>query len=137
MNSEVDFSGWHILAVDDEPDNLDLITTLMEYKGAIVEKASNGQEAYDLVMNGLEPTVILLDLAMPHMDGWELHQKLRSDARLDNVPIVALTALAMTGDAEKVVEAGFDGYITKPFRVDSLLLDLQQSVEKFFASKSA
>lgn len=130
MDAQIDFSAWRVLVVDDEPDNLDLVSSLLEFKGATVEKAQNAERGLE-TLKTFDPTIILLDLAMPHIDGWELQQRLRGLPELDTVPIVALTALAMPGDAEKVMKAGFDGYVSKPFRIDTLLEKLAECVAQF------
>ena len=135
MDTKFDYSDWRVLVVDDEPDNLDLISSLLEFKGATVEKAQNAERGLE-ALKSFEPTIILLDLAMPHIDGWELQKRLRGLPALDNVPIVALTALAMPGDAEKVMEAGFDGYVSKPFRIDGLLEELAECVARFANGKT-
>jgi CheY-like chemotaxis protein len=127
---DTDYSTWCVLAVDDEPDNLDLIADLLEFQGASVERAADAQHGLDL-LEVFEPNLILLDLAMPGMDGWELHRKLRLRPKLASVPIIALTALAMQSDKEKVLAAGFDGYVTKPFRVAALLKELADCMEAF------
>ncbi len=129
-------STWRVLIVDDEPDNLRLASDLLEYNGATISGAASGQQALDLI-GDFKPNLILLDLAMPRLDGWEIHRQLRAKPEFDHVPIIALTALAMPADAEKVRAAGFDGYIIKPFRVRALLVDIATYVEAFAARKSA
>lgn len=130
MNTTHDLSGWRVLVVDDDPDNLVLIGDLLEVFGATVTKLKDGQSVLDLV-DEFAPTVILLDLAMPNIDGWELHKRLRAKANLDGVPIIALTALAMPTDVERVLAVGFTAYISKPFRVQGLLDELTHCVEIF------
>lgn len=115
-----DTSSWNVLVVDDEPDNLNLVADLLEFSGAKVLRAENGQQALTLFEHH-KPNIVLLDLAMPDLDGWTVQQQLRTRPDAESVPIIALTALAMPGDAERVRTAGFDGYITKPFRVQTLL----------------
>jgi two-component system cell cycle response regulator len=129
-------STWRILIVDDEPDNLRLAADLLEYYGAQVEQAGSGQEALDRAL-AFRPNFVLLDLAMPGLDGWELHRRLRAMPDFEHVPIVALTALAMPTDAIRVREAGFDAYITKPFRVRSMIDQLATCVRDFLESKAA
>jgi CheY-like chemotaxis protein len=123
-------STWRILIVDDEPDNLRLAADLLEYVGATVSSAENGKHALELA-DEFKPNMILLDLAMPEIDGWEVQQRLRTRPEFDQTPIVALTALVMPNDAERVRDAGFDAYITKPFRVRTLIEQLQLCVEAF------
>lgn len=125
---------WRVLIVDDEPDNLNLAADLLRFKGAAVAKASSAN-AGTALLNDFQPNLILLDLAMPMIDGWEMHKLLRSRPMLDDVPIIALTAMAMPGDSDKVREAGFDGYITKPFRVAALLDQLTTCIRLFLQKK--
>jgi two-component system cell cycle response regulator DivK len=131
---DIKLNGWRVLAVDDEPDNLKLIADVLEFKGAVVAQSQNGQQGLDM-LDTFKPTLVLLDLAMPGVDGWEMHRQLRRRTELNHVPIIALTALAMPQDAERVMAAGFDGYITKPFRFNDLLQELVTTVEKFQARK--
>lgn len=130
-----DFAGWRVLAVDDEPDNLNLLGDLLEFQGAEVKRAQNAQSALD-ALDQFKPTVILLDLSMPGMDGWEMHRRLRTRDDLASIPIIAITALAMQADVDRAKSAGFDGFITKPFRIATLLTDLQSCVESFIKQRS-
>lgn len=130
MTLDADFSNWRVLVIDDEPDNLHLASEVLTFCGAIVEQASAGRQALDIV-DEFGPSLILLDLAMPDIDGWEIHRRLRARPEFNQVPIIALTALAMPQDAEKVKQAGFDGYITKPFFVKTLLKDIVACVAAF------
>lgn len=125
-----DFSDWTILLVDDEPDNLHLAAELLRFRGATVALAENGRRGLEIASQ-YKPTMILLDLAMPGMDGWETHRRLREQPAYDDVPIVALTALAMPQDVARVRAAGFDGYIAKPFRVAQFLTELSASMDLF------
>jgi CheY-like chemotaxis protein len=128
MTLTADTSTWNVLIVDDEPDNLNLVADLLEFSGAKVLRAENGQQALTL-FEYHKPNIVLLDLAMPDLDGWAVQQQLRTRPDAACVPIIALTALAMPGDAERVRTAGFDGYITKPFRVKTLLDTLNACVK--------
>ena len=114
-----DLKHLRILVVDDEPDNRFLIAEIAALYGAHAVQAEDGQVALKL-LDDFKPNVILLDLAMPGLDGWELQRRLRCNPALKDVPIIACTALAMTEDAQRAREAGFDGYITKPFKLDRL-----------------
>ncbi|MBX3085594.1 MAG: response regulator [Anaerolineae bacterium] len=109
-----------ILAVDDEPDNLVLFKATLEmlYE-AQVEIAPDAETALSL-LDTYRPTYIVTDLSMPKTDGYALLRKLRARSDTQELPIVALTAHAMQGDKERVLEAGFDGYISKPFNVATL-----------------
>jgi len=112
----VEIDEWRVLIVDDQFDNLMVAREALVFHGAKVKTAENGKHGFE-VLKTFEPTLILLDLSMPIMNGWEMHEKLRADTRFDDVPIIALTAHVMHGDRTKVMEAGFDGYIPKPFSV--------------------
>jgi CheY-like chemotaxis protein len=83
------------------------------------------------VLNTITPTFILLDLSMPEMDGWEMLRQVRQNNLMNGVPIIALTAHAMTGDRERVLNAGFNGYISKPFRIASLLEEIRKCLNEF------
>src|SRR5688572_18073487 len=109
-----DVTQWRVLIVDDDIDNLTLAAEYLKYGGTSVETAQNG-EAGLKVAKEFAPTIILLDLSMPVMDGWGMLEGLRKDPALASIPVVALTAHAMPQDRERVVAAGFDGYVTKPF----------------------
>jgi CheY-like chemotaxis protein len=103
----------NILIVDDNPVNLKLAISVLEAAGFSVESAGSAEEAA-LVIETLRPHLILMDIGLPGMDGLTLTQRLKSDSRYANLRIVALTAFAMKGDDRKALEAGCDGYITKP-----------------------
>lgn len=106
--------GWVILIIDDTFDNIFIAKKALEFYGAVVHTASSGAEGLALLDN-IEPTVILLDIRMPDMDGWEVHQRIRQHPVHANRLVIAITAYAMDQDREQVLEAGFDGYIPKPF----------------------
>ena len=127
MDLTEDISTWRVLAVDDEPDNLDLLVDLLRFSGAEAARAEDGEQALGRVED-FQPNIILLDLAMPDLDGWEVHRRLRSDSKNDSTLIIALTALAMPEDAERVRAVGFDSYVTKPFRVKVLLAALTDCI---------
>ncbi len=131
-----DVANWRILIVDDEPDNLNLASDLLKFNGATVMPTETGAQLLGAV-DEMQPNVIVLDLSMPVMDGWEVQRRLRARPELVHVPIIALTALAMPEDGDRVQAAGFDGYITKPFRVGSLLRDMMACVEGFITKHTA
>jgi CheY-like chemotaxis protein len=102
-----------ILIVDDKPVNLKLAASVLECAGYEILEAIDAVEAL-AVIGRLPPDLILMDIAMPGMDGLTLTRQLKADAATRHIPIAALTASAMKGDGEKAREAGCDGYITKP-----------------------
>jgi CheY-like chemotaxis protein len=102
-----------ILVVDDNPINLKLASELLEMEGYEVLRASDAEEAQS-ILGEARPELILMDIALPGMDGLALTRKLKSTPGLAHVPIIALSAFAMKGDEEKALASGCDGYITKP-----------------------
>jgi CheY-like chemotaxis protein len=102
-----------ILIVEDNPLNLELVVDLLTAEGYVVRQALSGEEGVRLALQQ-PPSLILMDLRMPGIDGYAALNALRGDPRTAHIPTVALTAQAMNGDREAVAAAGFDGYISKP-----------------------
>jgi CheY-like chemotaxis protein len=102
-----------ILIVDDNPTNLKLASEILQMEGYRVLAAQDAEQAQALLVRVI-PALILMDIALPGMDGLTLVRKLKADARYGQVPIVALSAFAMKGDDRKALDAGCAGYITKP-----------------------
>lgn len=122
-------ANWKVLLVDDEPDNLGVAEQILQHFGATVKTAQNGVEALE-ALESFQPTFIVADLSMPRMDGWELLTRIRAKPEWVNIPVIALTAHAMRGDREKVLEAGFDQYISKPFRLHTFVQDLEDCLNR-------
>ncbi|MBI5667301.1 MAG: response regulator [Chloroflexi bacterium] len=116
-------ADWTVLIVDDEPDNRVIAEKVLSFNGAKVSTAENGRLGL-AALETLSPSFILLDLSMPEMDGWEMLKCLRADSRWSAIPVIALTAHAMLGDRERVMQAGFDGYIAKPFRLSTFMAEI-------------
>ena len=109
-----------ILLVEDNEMNRDMLSRRLIKRGFEVAMAVDGQQGLD--MAGSEnPDLILLDMSLPVMDGWDVARNLKSDDELKNIPVIALTAHAMSGDREKALEAGCDEYDTKPVEFKRLL----------------
>jgi len=102
-----------ILIIDDNPENLELMTYLLGAFGHTMLKAMDGEEGLQLARRE-KPDLILCDVQMPKLDGFELARQIRRDPQLSDVPLVAVTASVMQGDLEKVMSAGFNAYVTKP-----------------------
>ena len=102
-----------ILIVDDNPINLKLASQVLEVAGYKVDQATDAEQALEL-LHYVVPDLILMDIALPGMDGLTLTRKLKLDDRMKHVPVIALSAFAMKGDDQKALDAGCDGYITKP-----------------------
>lgn len=124
-----DISTWQVLVVDDEPDNLKVVAETLEYKGARVKAAPNGQVALE-ILKDFPANLILTDLSMPVMDGWVVQTHVKNDAKLSNTPLIALSAHAIAGDQQRALEAGFDGYMTKPVNIHTLLDDIRSAYIK-------
>lgn len=116
-------NGINILVVDDEPDNLGVVQKLLEYLGATVMVADNGKEGL-AVARETTPHLIIADLSMPVMSGWDLLRESKTDEILSEIPVIALTAHAMAGDKERVLQAGFANYISKPIKVEQFIPDI-------------
>jgi signal transduction histidine kinase/CheY-like chemotaxis protein/HAMP domain-containing protein len=110
-----------ILVVDDDVRNLFALTTAFERYNINTITAESGQEAINILMENPSVDMVLMDIMMPEMDGYETTQKIRREHKNNNLPIIAVTAKAMKGDREKCIEAGASDYITKPVKIDQLL----------------
>ena len=110
-----------LLVVDDEPRNVELIRMVLEETGLPVRfvGARDGLEALRLARDAA-PALILMDLKMPALDGWEATRRLKADPATAGIPVIALTAQAMVGDRERALAAGCDGYLTKPVDIHRL-----------------
>jgi len=109
-----------VLVVEDDPDSLELMTYLFRAFGHEALGAASGDMALD-VASATSLDLILCDLRLPGMDGFELLSKLKADPGLKAIPVVAVTAYAMPGDKERVLNAGFDGYVSKPIDPQSFV----------------
>jgi CheY-like chemotaxis protein len=111
-----------ILVVDDNPTNLKLASDVLEWSGYQVWRAADAEQALTIIEES-PLDLILMDIGLPGMDGLELTRKLKADAATKRIRIIALTAFAMKGDEQKVLEAGCNGYIAKP--IDTRVLAAQ------------
>jgi two-component system, cell cycle response regulator DivK len=121
-----------ILIAEDNPVNRELLRELLEVRGYDVCEACNGQEALTAIAAG-RPDILLLDLDMPVLDGYETIRRIRQDACMADLPVLAVTAYAMQGDREKILNAGFNGYLSKP--IDSV--SLNREMQRLLASSDA
>lgn len=109
-----------ILIVEDEPRNLTLLRDLLQVSGYSTIEATDGEKGVELA-KASKPDLILMDIQMPKMDGLEATRMLKADATTSNIPVLALSSYAMKGDEERILEAGCDGYLAKPFDIQKLL----------------
>jgi two-component system, cell cycle response regulator DivK len=119
-----------ILIVEDNSDNRTLIKDVLDALDYGVIEAVDGNEGVQLAFSH-KPALILMDLSLPHKDGWEATREIKANPQLATTPIIALTAHAMVGDRERALEAGCDDYISKPIN----LVELNEKIRKHLAPK--
>jgi two-component system cell cycle response regulator DivK len=118
-----------ILLVEDNEMNRDMLSRRLERRGYTVLIAVDGQQGLDTAI-AEKPELILLDMSLPVLDGWEVARRLKSDDGLRTIPVIALTAHAMAGDRERALEAGCDDYDTKPVELPRLLQKIETLLTK-------
>ena len=114
-----------VLVVEDQDENLDLMVYLLTAFGHETLVARDGAEGLAVAAQA-RPDLVVMDLQMPVMDGYEAAAHLKADAGLAQVPIVAVTAYAMVGDQERILQRGFDGYLTKPIDPEVFVSELEK-----------
>ncbi|NDJ76796.1 MAG: response regulator [Chloroflexi bacterium] len=119
---------WQVLVVEDEADSMEVVQGILEHAGINCIPAMTAEDALHILQNTV-PTLIIVDLALPGMDGWGLLNELQADHRLVAVPRVAITAYHTLELADKALQAGFDAYFPKPIEATSFVSDLQGIVE--------
>ena len=119
-----------ILIVEDKPTSRELLRTVLEQQGYEVVEAEDGDQALLRIREHV-PDLVLMDLQMPAKNGYDVMRELRTDSRLDKLPVIAVTANAMPEDRDKVMAAGFTGYIAKPVA----LARLREEVKRLLADR--
>jgi CheY-like chemotaxis protein len=119
-----------VLVVEDEPENRLFIGLMLRTEGYEVLEAEDGHMALELLASAPLPELILLDVMMPGLNGWQVFQRLRDDPRLAGIPVVMLTALAQRSDVERAVQLGVDGYLTKPFEPADLIHKMEETLSR-------
>ena len=114
-----------ILVVEDYDDAREMYVEYLTFTGFRVESATNGLEAIEMTQR-LKPDLVLMDLALPKLDGWEATRRLKSDPATSRIPVIALTGHALAGHAERAREAGCDSFITKPCVPDELVAEISR-----------
>jgi two-component system, cell cycle response regulator DivK len=109
-----------VLLVEDNEMNRDMLSRRLTRRGFEVVSAADGQQGVDLARSE-KPDIILMDMSLPVMDGWEATRRIKADRTMRRIPVIGLTAHAMSGDREKAIEAGCDDYDSKPVEIDRLL----------------
>jgi CheY-like chemotaxis protein len=118
-----------ILIAEDNAVNRELLRELLEMRGYIVVEACDGEEALRMIEQS-PPDLLLLDIGMPVLDGFAVVRQIRENPRLAPLPVVAVTAYAMQGDREKILNAKFDGYLSKPVNSRSLADELDRLLNR-------
>jgi two-component system cell cycle response regulator DivK len=114
-----------VLIVDDFPDNRQMYAEFLAFSGLRVAEAADGHEALEQA-TALMPDLIVMDLSLPGMDGWEATRRLKEDPRTKNILVMALTGHALAGHSKGAIEAGCDAFVTKPCLPDRLLEEIQR-----------
>jgi two-component system cell cycle response regulator DivK len=119
-------AGGHILIVDDDQRNIFALKAVLKAKGYSCLSALSAAEAIHLLLEEKGIKLVLLDMMMPDMDGYEALATIRGHSVLENMPVIAVTAQAMVGDREKCLAAGANAYVSKPVNIDELINIIQQ-----------
>lgn len=118
-----------VLIAEDNAVNRELLRELLEIRGYTVIETCNGEETLHQIEK-VQPDILLLDLNMPVLDGFGTIEEIRKNPRFKSLPVLAVTAYAMQGDREKILTAGFDGYLSKPINPTTLQQELERLLSK-------
>src|SRR6478609_2195676 len=122
-----------VLLVDDYPDAREMYSEYLQFSGFDVVQAANGMEALQQALES-SPDIILMDLSLPVMDGWEATRRLKADKRTSGIPVVALTGHALAGISEGAKKAGCDAFVTKPCLPEDLVKEIQRVLDQHASS---
>jgi two-component system cell cycle response regulator DivK len=125
----MDVSEWKVLVVEDTDDDLAMVSKILGFHGIQVYVARNGEQCLDMLYD-VHPDLVIMDLAMPGMDGWQTLAAIRSDAHFAGLPIVAATAYYNTDMGDEAHNAGFDAYFEKPLNPRSLVQNLSELIKQ-------
>lgn len=128
-------SGKLILVIEDNEKNMKLVRDLLQYEGYKTVEADNAEEGLRLAGEYL-PSLILMDIGLPGMNGFEALKRLRASSATAGIPVIAVTASVMTQDQQKIMAAGFNGYQRKPINIDEFLEAVRGTIERFGAERS-
>ena len=123
-----------ILIVEDNEKNMYLISYILKKKGYEIIGATTGEEGVELAIKE-KPDLIIMDIQLPGIDGLETTKRIRASGTNGNIPIIAITSYAMTGDREKALEAGCTGYIEKPINPDTVISEIEKYLKNKECSK--
>ncbi len=117
-----------ILVIDDDSRNIFALTAVLKAKKYSCVSAISAKDGFEILANDKDVAVVLMDMMMPDMDGYQAIAKMKEDPAMRTIPVIAVTAQAMVGDRERCLDAGASGYISKPVNVDELLLKLNHYI---------
>lgn len=118
-----------ILVVDDYADNREMYSAYLRFQGLDVVEAANGTEALEHAFER-HPDLVVMDLSLPGVDGWQATRMLKADVRTKDIPVIAVTGHALAGAPERAAEAGCDGFLTKPCLPEDLLREIQRMLDR-------
>lgn len=122
--------GHRVMVVEDEPENRLFIGLMLRTEGYDVQEAEDGRCALEMLEQQPLPELILLDVMMPGLNGWQVFEQIRQNDRWAGIPVVMLTALAQRSDVERAVQLGVDGYLTKPFEPADLIHTIEETLSE-------
>jgi len=124
----MDIKTKKILIIDDDSRNIFALSAVLKAKKFICLAAISAQQGFDILAEDKDIAVVLMDMMMPDMDGYQAMKRMKEDPEMKNIPVIAVTAQAMVGDRERCLEAGAAGYISKPVNVDELMKQLNSYI---------
>lgn len=124
----MDIKTKKILIIDDDSRNIFALTAVLKAKKFTCLSANSAKQGFDILAEDKDIAVVLMDMMMPDMDGYQAMKKMKEDSGMKNIPVIAVTAQAMVGDRERCLEAGAAGYISKPVNVDELMKQLNSYI---------
>jgi CheY-like chemotaxis protein len=126
-----------VLVVDDDARNIFALTSLLENQEMDVISTTNGRRAIEIIQSTPDLGIVLMDIMMPDMDGYETIREIRARERFSDLPVIAVTAKAMKGDRQKCIQAGASDYVSKPVDIDHLVSVLRVSIQRADAMRMA
>ena len=123
-----DLASWNVIVIDDEPDNSGVVEYVFRFFDVPVRVANSGTAGLTMIREE-RPNIVLLDIQMPKISGWDVLKMIREDTSLRGVFVIAMTAHVMDGDRERAIRAGFDGYLPKPVSPIKLIDDIRAMMQ--------